>query len=134
MLKKRQGLSRREYGRHAGISAAYVSALVADAKIPTLPDGSLDAASCDAARARNTVQGRGQRRLQRQAARQGYPTGARNSFPECMGCRERYSVLDAKACGSPNAEKFCSQACAIDAAAGLTVAQIRRRVNREARA
>jgi hypothetical protein len=131
MAKKRRGLSRREYGRHAGISAAYVSALVADSKIPTLPDGSLDAVACDAARARNTDAGRYRRR---QGARQGSPTGYRNSFIECDACGDSYGLIDARACGSPNAVKYCTPACAADAAAGLTRAQVRRRISRESRA
>jgi hypothetical protein len=131
MAKRRQGLSRRQYGRHAGISAAYVSALVADSKIPTLQDGSLDPEACDAARLRNTDAGRYRRR---QAARQGSPTGYRNSSLQCDACGDSFGVIDARGCGSPNAVKYCTPACAADAAAGLTVTQVRRKVGRESRA
>jgi hypothetical protein len=133
MNKRRQGMSRRQYGKHAGTSAAYVSKLIAKGKLPVLPDGSLNAAACDLARAANTNMYRGERRRQRQAAREGEPTGARNSFPDCLACGESYSVIDAKACGSPNVERFCSGQCAFDAAAGLSVSQVRRKIARESR-
>ena len=64
MNKLRQGLSRRGYAVHAGISHVYVCKLIERGKIPVLGDGSLDPVACDNARASNTVQGRGQRRLQ----------------------------------------------------------------------
>src|ERR1035441_4292775 len=88
MIRKLQGLSNREYGRHAGVSAPYVQKLVAGGKIPCLADGSLDPVACDAARARNTIVGRGQRRQ-----RQGSPSGGRNSFLECIACGDSFGVI-----------------------------------------
>jgi hypothetical protein len=128
MNKRRQGLSRREYGRHAGISAAYVSKMVGDGKISLLPDGSIDARAADAQRAQRTIVGRGQRRIQ---MRQGSPTGGRNSFPVCTGCGEGYGLIDARACGSPDPERFCSKECVRDVSDGLSVAQIRRKIKSE---
>jgi|ERR1017187_5890895 hypothetical protein len=127
MAKRRQGLSRREYGRHAGISAAYVSALVADSKIPTLADGSLDAVACDLARSQNTVMGRGQRRIRRNARE---PISSRS---DCLACGDRYSVSVSRYYGTVNALRYCSKQCEADAAAGLTRKQIRGRISRESR-
>ena len=125
MINRRQGLSRREYGRHAGISAAYVSKLVGDAKIPTLSDGSLDPVACDAARARNTIVGRGQRRLRRNAPE------SIGSRPACDACGELYSVPVSRYYGTQNPACYCSRECESDAAAGLSRTAIRRRISRE---
>ena len=126
MINRRQGLSRREYGRHAGISAAYVSKLVGDKKIPLLPDGSIDARVADAARARNTIVGRGQRRLRRNAPE------SIGSCSDCHACGEVYSTAIAGYYGAKNASRYCSEQCERDAAAGLTRAQVRRKIHREA--
>ena len=131
MIKKKRGISLRSYSRLAGVSLAYVQKMLLRGKISSLPDGSLDLEACDRARARNTVQGRGQRR---HAARQGSPTGYRNSSLQCDARGDSYGLIDARACGSPNAVKYCTPACAADAAAGLTRAQVRRRISRESRA
>jgi hypothetical protein len=133
MNKRRQGLSRRGYAAHAGVSHVYVCKLIERRKIPVLADGSLDPVACDNARARNTVQGRGQRRLQRrQAARES--ECAASGHAECTGCGETFRCLDARACGSPDSSKFCCPQCGIDAAAGLSVSQVRRKIGRESRA
>jgi hypothetical protein len=127
MISKRQGLSRRQYGRHAGITAAYVSKLVGDGKIPTLPDGSLDPAACDAARARHTRVGLGQRRMRRNVPE------SIGSCSDCHACGELYSVNVSRYYGTQDASRYCSQRCESDAAAGLTRAQVRRKIHREAR-
>jgi hypothetical protein len=129
MLRVKVGCSLREYARRAGISLQYVQKLLARGKITPLPDGSIDAAACDLQRSRNTVSGRGQRRLRR-AEHQGEPKGG-NSFPDCCGCGESYSRLDSRA---PDPLRFCTPACESDAAAGLTRPQIRRKIARESRA
>ena len=123
------GCSLREYARRARISLSYVQKLLARGKITALPDGSLDPAACDLARSRNTVLGRGQRRLRR-AEHTGMPSG-RNSFPECCGCGENFSRLDSRA---PDPLRFCTPSCEADAAAGLTRPAIRRKIALESRA
>lgn len=131
MTKQRQGLSNRQYAKHAGVSAPYVQKLVNRGKIPVLEDGSLDAAACDLARSRNTISGRGQRRLQRRRrVTSQVPAG---SYAECVGCGESFRVLDSRNLGTPKFSEFCTPNCQVDAEAGLSLAQIRRRVGREAR-
>src|ERR1700693_1820540 len=53
------------YAKLAGIRPSYVQRLVAEGKLPTLPDGSLNPLACDEARRRTTVVGKGQRRWAR---------------------------------------------------------------------
>jgi hypothetical protein len=126
MISRRRGLSRREYGRHAGISAAYVSKMVADRKIPILPDGSIDARAADASRAQRTRVGKGQRRLGLQATTES-PTAC------CAGCGATYNIAGARSWDSPDAKRFCCAQCCRDVAAGLSIAQIRRKIARELR-
>ena len=127
MNKTRQGLSNREYAKHAGVSATYVQKMVAAGKIPCLPDGSLDPAACDLARSRNTVMGRGQRRIRRNARE------LISSRSDCLACGDRYSVSVSRYYGTVNALRYCSKQCEADAAAGLTRKQIRGRISRESR-
>ena len=128
MNKTRQGLSNRQYAKHAGVSAPYVQKMVAAGKIPCLPDGTLDPAACDLARSQNTVMGRGQRRIRRNARE---PISSRS---DCLACGDRYSVSVSRYYGTVNALQYCSKQCEADAAAGLTVTQVRRKVGRESRA
>jgi hypothetical protein len=122
--KKQRGLSQRKYAAHAGVALSYIQKLLNQGKLPVLADGSLDPAACDAARARNTVVGRGRRRLQ------GITLTASSAV--CSGCGETFSIATARAYGSPDASKFCSKECCNDVAAGLSRATIRRRIFAEA--
>jgi hypothetical protein len=55
MNKKQLGVSQRAYARIAGVRPSYIQKLVAEGKLPVLPDGTLDPAACEAARQRNTT-------------------------------------------------------------------------------
>ncbi len=132
MNKRRLGVSQRAYARLAGVALSYVQKLIRAGKLPTLPDGTLDARACDAARARNTNMYRGERRRMRQAARAGAAEATLPIYHTCSGCHESFREIDARAGGSPDPRRFCSGQCCSDVAAGLSTSQIRRRVNREA--
>jgi hypothetical protein len=129
MAKKQQGISQRAYAKLAGIRPSYVQRLVAEGKLPTLSDGSLDRQACDEARKRTTVVGKGQRRWSR---RHGTGRTADERFRRfaCLGCGENVSVDASRDAASPDPERFCTPKCAEDVAAGLTRAQIRRKVAR----
>ena len=124
---KRQGLSIRQYAKHAGTSHVYISKLLAAGKIPCLPDGSLDPLACDEARARNTIVGRGQRRMGREVQ----SADLRNLHLECAACGESYSLIDSRSIGTLNFERFCTPRCQADQETGLSRAQIRRKVAAE---
>ncbi|MGO9539828.1 MAG: hypothetical protein ACLPN2_04430 [Terriglobales bacterium] len=126
--KQRQGLSNRQYGKHAGVSAPYVQKLVNAGKIPVLPDGSLDPVACDAARARNTIMGRGQRRQGKDFEQ------ALGGYAECIGCGEEYPLIASRNLGTPKFEQFCTANCQADHERGLSRATIRRRIFKEANA
>jgi hypothetical protein len=127
MNSKRQGLSNRGYAEHARVSAAYVQKLVTAGKIPTLRDGSLDPRVCDAMRAKRTRVGRGKRRRGVQCI----PDSLTGSYGMCQGCGEYFSIVTARDYGSPDPQRFCTRECCNDAASGLSIAQVRRRMFRE---
>jgi hypothetical protein len=128
MAKKQQGISQRAYAKLAGIRPSYVQRLVAEGKLPTLSDGSLDRQACDEARKRTTVVGKGQRRWSRRHGTNQAPVDGRRVI--CEGCGENVRVSDSRMCYSPDPERFCTPECGEDVAAGLTRAQIRRKVAR----
>ena len=127
MNKRSEGMSMRKYAQRAGCSLTYIEKLVRQGKIPRLADGSLDAATCDRAREKNTNMARGERRRQRQAARAGLSADF-FEMATCAGCSETYRVSEAERCGSPDVNQFCTAECAQDAQAGLTAEQIRRKI------
>ena len=55
MNKTKQGLSAAAYAKSRGLSGSYVARLVRDGRIPTLPDGSIDAEQADRARHENVA-------------------------------------------------------------------------------
>jgi hypothetical protein len=131
MAKKQQGISQREYAKLAGVRPSYVQRLVATGKLPVLPDGSLDSVACDAARAKFTRVGRGQRRWQRRhpesAERTIAPQAEKSirmcnlcgqphwfwTHANCSVCNEDYVLYSAPRIDhSPDPQRFCSAKCA----------------------
>jgi hypothetical protein len=127
MATRQQGVSLRQYAKHAGCSLTYIQRLLAQGKIKALPDGTLDQRLCDAYRAQNTCVGKGQRR-------RGLKDTTNASTASCSGCGEAYNIAGATAGDSPDPKRFCCRQCCNDVAAGLSRAAIRRRISRESEA
>jgi len=126
------GISQRAYARRAGVSSAYVNKLVKHGKLPLLPDGSLDAAACDVARAKHTNVAIGILRKRWQAAKNRPMPKQAQAWLRCEGCAEQYRVAEAgnSTQASPDPQRFCCDLCASDHAAGLSARQIRRKTEK----
>jgi len=129
--KTKQGLSRRGYAAHAGVSVSYVQKLITRGAIKLLPDGSIDAVAADAGRAKYTIIGKGQRKLERAKARKAARAEVRTiTGLTCEACGALYRREHSAKTAAPNPDRFCCSDCQADTEAGMSAARIRRRRER----
>lgn len=131
-MKKQEettGMSQRAYAKRVGVHPSYIGKLVREHKIPANPDGSIDPATADAARERNTLQGRGQRKWQKRHPAPVKPVTAAMAL-ECSACKCRYRRETSARTATPDPDRFCCSDCQADTEQGLSAKQIRRRRER----
>jgi hypothetical protein len=131
---KTVGISQRAYAEQIGVHHSYVAKMIRRGAIPVLSDGSIDPEAADAARAKFTRVGRGQRRWKRRHPAQPVavavnpPTSGSKATPICQGCGARY--LRKYRISSPTPDRFCSASCEQDFNDGLSLREIANRRDR----
>jgi hypothetical protein len=116
-LVTNKGLSVRGYARHCGIAHSYVVRLIQQGKIPVRRDGTIDPEAADRARAENTLLDH--RRYAKAPPR------------PCKACGWMYPPLLAYQDDSPWPLFYCTPECYADKQAGLTAADIARKLELE---